>query len=249
MSAVGALQVKVTIDRQSPVPLYHQLAEQLSNAITVGQLQPGDPFENEIAVAERLQVSRPTVRRAIQELVDQGLLVRRRGLGTTVANSKVHRKFELTSLYDDLLRDGRQPRTTVLEHRMVTNERAAAALDVPVETDLLHIVRVRYAGDTPLALLKNWLPPALSDLTCEDLTDRGLYAALRERGVKPVVAQQSIGARMPTSLERRQLGIRGSQPVLTMSRMAFDASGNAVEFGDHSYRASDYTIDLMVDER
>ena len=89
----------------------------------------------------------------------------------------------------------------------------------------------------------------LSDLSREDLETNGLYAALRERGVRPVVAQQSIGARMPTSLERRHLEIRGSQPVLTMSRMAFDASGSAVEFGDHSYRASDYTIDLMVDER
>jgi GntR family transcriptional regulator len=76
---VSALQVKVTIDRQSPVPLYHQLAELLTHAITVGQLQPGDPFENEVAVADRLHVSRPTVRRAIQELVDRGLLVRRRG--------------------------------------------------------------------------------------------------------------------------------------------------------------------------
>jgi DNA-binding GntR family transcriptional regulator len=246
---MSALQVKVTIDRQSPVPLYHQLAEQLGHAITVGDLQPGDPFENEIAVAERLQVSRPTVRRAIQKLVDQGLVVRRRGLGTTVANSKVHRKFELTSLYDDLLRDGRQPLTTVLKHEIGINERAAAALDLPADTDMLHIVRVRRAGDIPLALMNNWLPPVLSDLTREDLESRGLYAALRERGVKPVVAHQSIGARMPTTLERRHLEIRGSHPVLTMSRMAFDASGNAVEYGDHSYRASDYSIELMVDER
>jgi DNA-binding GntR family transcriptional regulator len=246
---MSALQVKVTIDRQSPVPLYHQLAEQLSNAIAVGQLQPGDPFENEIAVAERLQISRPTVRRAIQELVDQGLLVRRRGLGTTVANSKVHRKFELTSLYDDLLRDGREPRTTVLKHEIITNERAAAALDLSGETPLLHILRVRHAGELPLALMNNWLPPVLSDLTREDLETNGLYAALRERGVRPVVAQQSIGARMPSSVERRHLQIRGSQPVLTMTRMAFDSSGSSVEFGDHAYRASDYTIDLMVDER
>ena len=84
---MGTQQISVTVDRMSPVPLYHQLSEQLSHAITSGQLQPGDPFENEIAVAERLQVSRPTVRRANQELVDQGLLVRRRGLGTTVALS------------------------------------------------------------------------------------------------------------------------------------------------------------------
>ena len=244
-----AQQVNVIIDRLSPVPLYHQLAEQLSRAVTGGQLQPGDPFENEIAVAERLQLSRPTVRRAIQELVDQGLLVRRRGLGTTVANRKVHRKFELTSLFDDLAREGREPRTSVLDLEMVSDERAAAALDLPAETGLLHVVRVRFAGDTPLAVMTNWLPPSSSDLTRGELEEHGLYAALRQRGVRPVVAQQSIGARMPTGTERRHLAIRGTQPVLTMTRMAFDAGGNAVEFGDHCYRASDYTIDLMVDER
>ncbi len=244
-----AQQVSVLIDRSSPVPLYHQVAEQLGQAITGGQLQPGDPFENEIAVAERLGLSRPTVRRAIQELVDQGLLVRRRGLGTTVANRKVHRKFELTSLYDELQRDGREPRTVVLDLDTVTDERAAAALDLPADSPLLHMTRVRYAGETPLALLTNWLPPSFSDLDREELERHGLYAALRDRGVKPVVAQQSIGARMPSTSERRHLHIRGSQPVLTMSRMAFDAAGKAVEFGDHCYRSSDYTIDLMVDER
>ena len=72
---MSALQVKVTIDRQSPVPLYHQLAQQLSNAITVGQLQPGDPFENEIAVAERLLVlDVDEVIKAVKErLVARGL--------------------------------------------------------------------------------------------------------------------------------------------------------------------------------
>jgi GntR family transcriptional regulator len=244
-----AQQVTVLIDRSSPVPLYHQLAEQLSQAITGGQLQPGDPFENEIAVAERLRLSRPTVRRAYQELVDQGLLVRRRGLGTTVANRKVHRKFELTSLYDDLDREGRSPRTSVLDLEMLTDEVAAAALDLPLDTPLLHIERVRSAGETPLALLRNWLPPVYADLTRDELERHGLYAALRDRGVKPVVAQQSIGARMPTPSERRNLEIRGTHPVLTMTRMAFDAGGNAVEFGDHCYKAEDYTIDLMVDER
>src|ERR687890_1315261 len=134
-----AQRLPIEIDRSSPVPLYHQLAEQLSASIASGILQPGDPFENEVAVAERLQLSRPTVRRAIQELVDQGMLVRRRGLGTTVANSKVHRKFELTSLYDDLRRDGREPRTTILQHEICTDERAASALDLPGDTPVLHV--------------------------------------------------------------------------------------------------------------
>ena len=118
-----AKQLDIRIDRGSPVPLYHQLAEQLTSAVTDGSLQPGDPFENEIALADRLGLSRPTVRRAIQELVAQGLLLRRRGLGTTVANRQIHRRAELTSLYDDLQRDGEAPpSTTVLSLEVVHDE-------------------------------------------------------------------------------------------------------------------------------
>src|SRR4051812_49788734 len=93
--------IDVRIDRETPIPLYHQLAEQLSAAIARGELQPGDAFENEVAMADRLGVSRPTVRRAIQELVGQGLLLRRRGLGTTVAGRQIHRRAEPTSPSND----------------------------------------------------------------------------------------------------------------------------------------------------
>lgn len=246
---MGAQLVNVTIERNSPVPLYHQLAEQLSSAITDGRLQPGDAFENELALTERLGLSRPTVRRAIQEMVDQGLLVRRRGLGTHVANRKVHRRAELTSLFDDLRREGRHPSTSILRYDVVIDERAAAALDLEPDASMLLVVRLRIADESPIAFMHNWLPPAYSDISREELEEGGLYAALRTRGVRPVVAQQTIGARMPTPAERKNLGIRGHQPVLTMTRMAFDASGKAVEFGDHCYRAEDYSIDIMVDQR
>lgn len=242
-------QLDISIDRGSPVPLYHQLAEQLIEAIADGQLQPGDPFEKEIALTERLSLSRPTVRRAIQELVDDGLLVRRRGLGTTVANRKVHRKAELTSLYDDLKRVGEKPRTEVLSFGLEQNEVASAALDLPPDTELLALVRLRYSGDLPLAVMHNWLPPAYSDITRDQLDRDGLYALLRQRGVRPVVAHQSITARPPTSAERRYLSLKPSEPVLTMTRSAFDATGNPVEYGDHSYRAQDYSIEVMIDER
>jgi GntR family transcriptional regulator len=244
-----ASQLDLRIDRTSPVPLYHQLAEQLRAAVASGQLQPGDPFENELALTARLGLSRPTVRRAIQELVDLGLLVRRRGLGTTVANRQVHRRAELTSLYDDLQRGGARPRTDVLSLGSERNAQAAAALDLPAETELLAVVRLRHARGRPLALLHNWLPPQHADLTSDQLGREGLYAVLRQRGVRPVVAHQSISARPPTATERRHLQLKPSEPVLTMTRAAFDASGSPVEYGDHAYRAQDYTIDVMVDER
>lgn len=245
-----AKQLDVRIDRASPVPLYHQLAEQLTGAIATGTLQPGDSFENEIALADRLGLSRPTVRRAIHELVAQGLLLRRRGLGTTVANRQIHRRAELTSLYDDLKREGTaKPGTSVLSHEIVEDERAAAAMGLPPDTPLLAIVRLRRAGELPLAVLRNWLPPQYSDITREELEREGLYALLRQRGGRPVVGHQSIGARPPTAAERRHLDLRASQPVLTMTRSAFDALGNPIEYGDHCYRAQDYSIDVMVDER
>lgn len=246
---ISAQQVVVQIERSSPVPLYHQLAEQLTAAITSGQLQPGDPFENELDLARRLSLSRPTVRRAIQDLVAKGLLLRRRGLGTRVANRKVHRRAELSSLYDDLQRAGRTPRSAVLAIELGEDAVAARALDIPEDTLLLSIVRLRLAGDTPFAILRNWLPSPRSGLTRDDLETRGLYELLRDRGVRPVVAHQSIGARMPTPAERRHLELKGTQPLLTMTCSAFDASGAPVEYGSHCYRAEDDTIDVMVDER
>ncbi len=242
--------VDVRIDRSSPVPLYHQLARALSEAIADGTLQPGDPFENEIAMGARLHLSRPTVRRAIQELVSQGLLFRRRGLGTTVANRRIHRKAELTSLYDDLERVGAgKPGTHVLSHDRVVHQVAATAMGLAVDTPLLAVVRLRTDGGRPLAVMRNWLPPDYADLTVEQLERNGLYALLRDRGGHPVVAHQSIGARPPSAEERRHLDLRPSQPVLTMTRSAFDAVGKPVEYGDHCYRAQDYRIEVMIDER
>ena len=82
----------VELDRSSPVPLYYQLAQAIEAAIRDGELAPGDRFENELALAGRLSLSRPTTRRAIQELVDKGLLVRKRGVGTQVHYIPVHRQ-------------------------------------------------------------------------------------------------------------------------------------------------------------
>lgn len=242
--------IPVAIDRSSPVPLYHQLAEQLTAAIEDGRLQPGDPFENELALAERLDLSRPTVRRAIAELVGRGLLVRRRGVGTTVASQVIHRRDELTSLYDDMVRKGQEPRTQVLAFATdAVDAVAAEALGLPADSPLVSVERLRTVGSTPTALMHNWLPPQFADLTADDLEDASLYAILRTRGVRPVIAHQTIGARRPAARERRLLQLAAGDPLLTMTRRAYAANGAAVEFGDHCYRFDQYAFDVTVHDR
>lgn len=241
--------LQLVLDRTSPVPLYFQLSAQLQAAIDDGRLTSGDRVENEVALAQRLGLSRPTVRRAIQELVAKGLLVRQRGVGTHVASRMVHRRAELTSLHEDLVRDGRSPRTTVLELRAdVQDSRASLALALPPGTPLLFVERLRLAGDEPLAVMRNWLPPRFADVTREELESSGLYTVLRARGGHPHVARQEIAARRATPREARLLGTSRSAPVLTMSRRAFDSSGSALELGDHSYRSDSYAIEVMVVE-
>ena len=129
--------LSVELDRSSPVPLYFQVAQVFEKAILDGQLKPGDRFENELALASRLSLSRPTTRRAIQELVDKGLLVRKRGVGTQVVQTPVHRPVELTSLFDDLVRAGQEPSTTVLAYGIdPAPADIAGHLNLPAGTDI-----------------------------------------------------------------------------------------------------------------
>lgn len=241
--------IPITLDRAGSVPLYHQLAEQLTAAIEDGRLGPGDPFENELALAERLELSRPTVRRAIAELVRRGLIIRRRGVGTTVANPVIHRHDTLTSLYEDLVSRGQRPTTSVLSlDTGVINPAAARALELPTDTPLVSVERLRTAGGIPTALMHNFLPPQAEAITREQLEENGLYAVLRSLGLRPTIAHQTIGARRPTARERRLLALAAGDPLLTMNRRAFGARGEAVEFGDHCYRYDQYAFDLTVHE-
>src|ERR671916_953032 len=132
------------IDRSSPTPLYFQLAQAIEGAIAGGALPAGSRLENEVLLAQRYGLSRPTVRRAVQELVDQGLLVRKRGVGTQVIQPHVRRSVELTSLYDDLARGGEAPSTEVLSlERIPAAADVALELDVPAGEEVVALRRLR----------------------------------------------------------------------------------------------------------
>ncbi len=240
----------VSVDRNSPVPLYFQVAQQIEASILDGTLSPGSRLETEVSLADRCGLSRPTVRQAIQHLVDKGLLVRKRGVGTQVVQAQVRRTIELTSLYDDLLAAGRSPGTRVLELGTVpATAEVAGQLGVAPGADVIRVRRLRLTDGEPLALLTNHLPPGIVSLTPGHLEAHGLYETLRAAGVNLRIANQTIGARGATSAEAALLDEWRGAPLLTMTRTAFDDKGRAIEYGSHVYRADRYAFTLTLVER
>ena len=177
----------------------------------------------------------------------RGLLVRKRGIGTQVVQAKVTREVELTSLYDDLAKTGRDPSTTVVSFGTEPAPDALAAeLGLAAGTPVYVFERLRFAGAEPLALMRNHVPEHLMRLSAADLEAQGLYNLFRANGISMRIAKQSIGARAATAAEARALGERKGAPLLTMERSAYDEQGRAVEHGHHVYRASRYSFDLTL---
>jgi DNA-binding GntR family transcriptional regulator len=244
---VNRAALPIRVDRTSPVPLYFQVAQYLEQMIESGELPMGTRLDNEGDLAGQLGLSKPTMRRALEYLVGRGLLVRKRGIGTQVVQAKVTRGVELTSLYDDLAKSGRDPSTTVVSFSTEPAPDALAAeLGLAAGTPVYVFERLRSADAEPLALMRNHVPEHLMRLSAADLEEQGLYNLFRANGIVMRIAKQSIGARVATAAEARALGERKGAPLLVMERSAYDEQGRAVEHGRHVYRASRYSFDLTL---
>ena len=236
------------LDRTGPVPLYYQVSSRLEAAIHSGAIPAGARLENEIAIAQKLGLSRPTVRRAIQELVDKGLLVRRRASAPRWSRAQVTRQVELTSLYEDLQNASHTPGTRVLAHEIVpATDAVATGLGIPPGT------RCRVpspAAHRPTECLwRCWRTICRRIRRHHDRAarTRGLYQVLRARGVTIRVAKQKIGARR--AHRRRERACSTSTravPCSPMERIAFDDSGRAFEYGHHCYRPDMYSFETTL---
>ncbi|MGI8677994.1 MAG: GntR family transcriptional regulator [Jatrophihabitans sp.] len=237
----------ITLDRNSPVPLYFQVSQELERAIVAGELRPGMRLPNEVELAGLLALSRPTIRKAMEYLVDKGMVVRHRGIGTRVVSPKVRRSLELTSLFDDLEASGQRPTTDVLGNSVqAASADVAELLGVAEGAPVIAVVRLRSALDQPIARLTNYLSAERLTISDEDLRTYGLYDLLRRAGIHLHSATQVIGARTAAASEARTLGERKGAALLTMQRTAFDDHGTIVEHGDHIYSAARYSFQMSL---
>ena len=243
-------ELAITTDRYSPVPLWHQIATQLANAIDAGQLRRGDHLDNELELCERWQVSRPTVRKAIQTMVERGLMLRRRGIGTVVISNSAHRPTRLADLHDDLTGQGRTPTTRILSIETIAPPPGIAGeLWLTARSRVLHMERIRLADDRPLALMRNWVVTDLGDgIDIERLNSESLYAVLRSIGIRPYRARQRLGAVNANDELAALLEVAVGAPLITVHRVMSDDTGRPIEVGEHHIAAERHSMEMTLIE-
>ena len=239
---------RIALDHDSPIPLYHQVATHLEQTIASGELVTGSKLQNEVWLAGEFGVSRPTMRAALRELVDKGLVVRRRGIGTVVTGSEpVRRTLALSSLFEDLQKAGHHPTTHVLRvEREPADSTVAGALGLDDGTLVVAVERVRFADAEPVAWMRNYLPADVGDFDEADLASGSLYALLRSRGIRPAVTHQTLGAEPADAHAAELLRMRKGAPVLIATRRTHDQAGRAIEYAVHRYRAESYSFEMTL---
>ncbi len=222
------------------LPLYLQIAEGLMEQIEAGELPPGDRLPSERNLSKRLGVNRMTLRRALQRLEIQGLLVRRQGDGTYVAEPKIERQAgELVSFSRGMRRRGYLPGARVLRfEKKPAGSTVGRMLDVADNSHVFHFLRLRYLGEEPVMLEKFWVSSErFPDLESHDLVGRFFYDIIEsEYGMQVTRARQSLEAVVATDYEARMLEILVGAPLMLERRLSFNEKGVPIEYGKDLYR-------------
>lgn len=209
-------------------PLYGQVRERLRARCARGEYAVGERLPPEAALAAEFGVSLITLRRAVSDLVAEGWLTRRQGLGTFVRQPRIeHELLHLTDFDEDMRRAGVESATRVLARRTVTApDPVAALLALPPGTPIVELDRLRLAGGAPVAFDRTWLPaPAAASLAGADLARRTVYDLLSECGLAPVAGRQDFDAAVADPALAAWLAVAPGAPLLVVERVLFGVDG------------------------
>lgn len=229
------------------LPLYQQLQRALRQAIDQGVYGPAEALPAERQLATDLAISRITVRKAIDELVEEGLLVRRAGAGNFV-NTRIEKNFaKLTSFSEDMRARGRTPRSVWIKRAegQVTPEEALR-LRLSPGSPVFRFHRIRYADDMPMCV--EYATIAADALPSLEAVGASMYEALEQAGNRPVRALQRLSALLLNAEQARLLQSKEGDAGLCVERLGFVPDGRAVEFCRSYFRGDvyDFVAELSV---
>ncbi|MBQ5949365.1 GntR family transcriptional regulator [Massilia sp. ST3] len=232
-------QLMYNIAGTAKLPLYQQLQRALRQAIDEGMLGPAAALPAERQLAAELGISRITVRKAIDGLVEEGLLVRRAGSGNFI-NTRIEKNFaKLTSFSEDMRARGRAPRSVWLKRSegLVTPEEALR-LRLSPGTPVYRFNRIRFADEMPMCL--EYATIAAFALPSLDAVQESMYEALEAAGNRPVRALQRLTALLLGTEQARLLQASQGDAGLCVERLGFLRDGRAVELCRSYFRGDMY---------
>lgn len=237
------------VGKDSPLPLYYQLKTLVREWTQSGEYTPGQMLPSERELQERWGVSRATVRQALTELVNEGVLERRRGIGTVVAPKRIAPQLlRLTSFSEDMRARGHTAGSHTLDVRLATPPaNVRCALNVAEGDCVWSVYRLRLADEEPIGLQQLYFPLWLG-LSETDLTTMASFYRLLETrsGVTVRWAHELLNARNATRSEAKLLHIRAGSALINVERISYDEQERPVEHVFFCYRADRYVYDLIL---
>ncbi|MCD7058815.1 GntR family transcriptional regulator [Pelagibacterium xiamenense] len=234
-------------------PLYLRLRRAIAEAVDSGLVTPGQALPSERELAASMDISRVTVRKAVEDLVREGVLVQRHGSGTFVAPKVTHVEqtlSSLTSFTEDMARRGLDLRSIWLERGLCPpSPEETVVLGLSSDEQVARIARLRIADGTPLAIERASLSASI--LPNPTIVTSSLYAVLDASGHRPVRAIQRIAAMNLGADEAKMLETTSGAAALRIERTSYLASGRIVEFTRSIYRgdAYDFVAELRLQNR
>lgn len=231
------------LEKKSQSPLYQQLMHRLKNDIAAGLYPCGARIPSEQLLCETYGVSRVTVRKAILDLVQEGLLVRKQGKGTFVAGERLQRDLTHITSFTEACRQRNQEATTKLISAQMTTPTAedAQSLELPADAQVLELCRLRLSNGEPVMLEINRFPAAYAYLRDEAAED-SLYACLQRHGVKPVSAVHDISLGHATPMVSKHLGTEVGDALLLLDETVHDQHGQPLHLSRQWIRGDKFTF-------
>jgi GntR family transcriptional regulator len=226
------------------IPRYYQLKEILEKRLQSGEFQPGDQFPTDQSLCEAYGLSRGTVRRAIELLVEEGRLRREQGRGTFVTTPQLNQTFfRLASFDEEMSQRGRKPSTRLIQRKVIpATQQIAAELELEAGEDVIEVSRLRLADGVPMAFETRYLAyKVCPDLMKEDLENQSIHSLLIDKYSLPLVrARHTIEARVLTTREARLLQTPPGAAGFFVSRITYSLDDRPITLYRIIYRGDEY---------
>lgn len=238
--------MKISVNHDSPVPLYAQIEEQLRVIIKQPEYKNGKKLPNEVDLAKQLGISRNTLRQAINRLVFEGLLIRKKGVGTVVEKGSISSKAKnWLSFSQEMKAQGIIPTNYELHisWEKPTSD-VAVFFDLKENTKILKLDRLRGNPEYPFVFFRSYFNPRVGLTGNEDFS-RPLYEILeKECNSIAKTSKEEISAMVADKFLGEKLGVKPGEPILKRKRFVFDPGGRALEWNVGYYRADSFVYTL-----